>query len=101
MWQEVEKGGRMADTGWTVAGVVRRNAARSPDASAVVFGEREWTWAELEARSNRVAQGLASAGVGAGDRIAFLDKNGPHYFEVLFGAGKVGAVNVAVNWRLA
>ena len=91
----------MADTGWTVAGVVRRNAAGSPDACAVVFGERERTWAELDSRSNRVAQGLAAAGVGAGDRIAFLDKNGPHYFEVLFGAGKIGAVSVAVNWRLA
>jgi long-chain acyl-CoA synthetase len=39
--------------------------------------------------------------VRAQDRIAFLDKNGPEYFEVLFGGAKLNAVNVAVNWRLA
>ena len=38
---------------------------------------------------------------GAGDRVAFLDRNGLEYFEVLFGGALGGAVNVAVNWRLA
>ena len=40
-------------------------------------------------------------GVGTGDRVAFLDRNGLEYFEVLFGGALSGAVNVAVNWRLA
>jgi len=91
----------MSDTSWSVAGVVRRNAAATPDACAISAGGREWSWAQLDSRSSQVAQALAGAGVGPGDRIAFLDKNGPAYFEVLFGAGKMGAVNVAVNWRLA
>jgi len=39
--------------------------------------------------------------VRAGDRVAFLDKNGPAFFEVQLGAAKLGAVMVAVNWRLA
>jgi long-chain acyl-CoA synthetase len=33
--------------------------------------------------------------------VAFLDRNGLAYFEVLFGGALAGAVNVAVNWRLA
>jgi long-chain acyl-CoA synthetase len=33
--------------------------------------------------------------------VAFLDRNGLEYFEVLFGGSLMGAVNVAVNWRLA
>ena len=36
-----------------------------------------------------------------GDRVAFLDRNGLEYFDVLFGGALGGAVNVAVNWRLA
>ncbi len=36
-----------------------------------------------------------------GDRVAFLDRNGLAYFDVLFGGALMGAVNVAVNWRLA
>ena len=36
-----------------------------------------------------------------GDRVAFLDRNGIEYFEVFFGCALLGAVSVAVNWRLA
>ncbi|HEV2369826.1 MAG TPA: AMP-binding protein, partial [Acidimicrobiales bacterium] len=86
---------------WTVAGIVRANAEQRPDAVAVVHDDRRQTWAELDARSSSVALGLASAGLSADDRVAFIEKNGPEYFEVLFGAAKLGAVNVAVNWRLA
>jgi long-chain acyl-CoA synthetase len=39
--------------------------------------------------------------VSPGDRLAFLDRNGLAYFDVLFGGALMGAVNVAVNWRLA
>ena len=44
---------------------------------------------------------LLAAGVRPQDHVAFIDMNGPEYFEVLFGCAKVNAVNVAVNWRLA
>ncbi len=44
---------------------------------------------------------MASDGVGAQDRVAFLGKNTPEFFEVMFGAGKLNAVTVPVNWRLA
>ena len=33
--------------------------------------------------------------------MAFLDRNGIEYFEVFFGCALLGAVQVAVNWRLA
>ena len=59
------------------------------------------TWAELDERSNRVANALAAAGVGEGDRVSIVDKNGYEYFEVLFGAAKLNAVTVNINWRLA
>lgn len=52
-------------------------------------------------RSQRVAQGLAAAGVGSGDRVALLDMNGVPHFEIAFGAALVNAVSVDVNWRLA
>ena len=67
----------------------------------ITSGDRAITWADMDARSSRVAQGLLAAGLVAQDRVAFLDKNGFEYFEVLFGGGKANVVNVAVNWRLA
>jgi long-chain acyl-CoA synthetase len=68
---------------------------------ALTFQDRPITFAELDQRSSRVAQGLRDAGVGERDRVAFLDKNCPEYIETLFGGAKLNAVDVAVNWRLA
>lgn len=85
----------------TLAEIPRHWAARQPDASALHFEGRDWSFAQLHEESSRVAQALLAAGVGAGDRIAFLDKNVPEYFLYLFGGAKVNACCVAVNWRLA
>ena len=91
---------------WTVLGTLRTWAAAKPDAVMLIDANgtarpETRTWAETDRRTSRLAHALAAAGVGAGDRIAFIDKNGFAYFDVLFGGAKVNAVNVAVNWRLA
>ena len=48
-----------------------------------------------------MSRALSAEGVEPGDRVAFLDRNGIEYFEVFFGCALLGAVSVAVNWRLA
>ncbi len=85
----------------SIADIVRVHAARRPDAVALVSGDRTLTFAELDARSSQVAQAFRAAGVGFGDRVAFIEKNGAEFFEVVFGLAKLGAVGVPVNWRLA
>ena len=86
----------------TLADVIRVHGVGLPDEIALVQAGRESvTWAQLLDRSARIAQALADAGVGAGDRVAFLDKNGIEHFEVFFGAAMLNAVCVDVNWRLA
>ena len=89
------------DTISTIAGIIRAHGADQPDAPALQIGDRSVTFGELHARSSQVAQALAAAGVKAGDRVAFIDKNGLEWFEVPFALAKLGAVNVSVNWRLA
>src|SRR5580698_4748477 len=64
-------------------------------------GDQRRTWGEEFAAACHVAQAMRREGVGAGDRVAFLDRNGLAYFDFLFGGALIGAVNVAVNWRLA
>src|SRR5262245_28572979 len=86
---------------WSLGRIIRDQARQRANRVAITYGDRPITWAELDARSSRVAQGLQAAGLAEQDRAAFLDKNGPEYFEVLFGGGKANVVNVAVNWRLA
>jgi long-chain acyl-CoA synthetase len=86
---------------YTVAGLIRYNADTTPDNTMLVDRGRSWTWAEHYARACRVANALLSDGMSPGGRVAFLDRNSPHYFETLFGGSLAGIVNVAVNWRLA
>ncbi|MCG7595190.1 long-chain-fatty-acid--CoA ligase [Mycobacterium sp. PSTR-4-N] len=84
-----------------LADVVRGHARQRPDAPALGVDDRTITYGELDARSNQVAQAFAAMGVGRGDRVAFIDRNGAEFFEVMFGLAKLGAVGVPVNWRLA
>ena len=81
--------------------IIRNNAADAPESPAVTYEGRTQTNAELDRRSSQVANALIAAGVGPQDRVAYLDKNVPAYFEVAFGALKANAVLVGVNWRLA
>ena len=85
----------------SLAELIRVHGRERAERPAITFGDRTVTFAELDARSNQVANALGAEGVGSGDRVAILDKNSLEYFELLFGGGKVNAVNVAVNWRLA
>ena len=76
-------------------------ARTTPDASAMTYEQTEYTWAEWADRIRRVAGGLAAAGIGHGDRVAFLDKNHLACLEVTQGASHIGAATAVVNWRLA
>ncbi|MBV9001419.1 MAG: long-chain-fatty-acid--CoA ligase [Solirubrobacterales bacterium] len=84
-----------------VADVVREHASKRGDVIALRCGPRTLTYAELDDRSNRLAQALLSAGVRAGDRVAHLDRTAPEIVELLFATSKIGAVTVPLNWRLA
>jgi long-chain acyl-CoA synthetase len=84
-----------------IADIIRTHGADRPDVVALELDGRSLTFGDLDARSSQVAQALRAAGVAAGDRVAFIDKNSAEWFEVSFGLAKLGAVNVSVNWRLA
>jgi long-chain acyl-CoA synthetase len=81
--------------------VVERNARQAGGATAFVFEDRRVSHAEHLARVDRLAAGLAAAGVGAGDRIVVLSFNNLEFVELYGAAAKLGAMLVPVNWRLS
>jgi long-chain acyl-CoA synthetase len=85
----------------SLADIVRTHGAARPERPALQYEGRTITFGDLDERSSRVANALEALGVGAQERIAFVEKNGPEFFEVTFGVAKLNAVGVAVNWRLA
>ncbi|HEX9821068.1 MAG TPA: AMP-binding protein [Methylomirabilota bacterium] len=72
----------------------------TPQAPAVFQGDTVLTFADLEARTNRVASALRELGVGAGDRVALMFSNDVKFLEVLFGPMRLGAVAVPLNTRM-
>ena len=76
------------------------NAELHPDAIALAFGPRRLTYAALEERACRLANGLAALGIGPGDRVAALVHNCNAFVEALFATAKLGAIFVPVNFRL-
>lgn len=85
----------------TLADVPRFHAAERPGAVALVFEGGETTYAEFERRTNQAARALMAEGLKKGDRIAYLGKNSDRYFELLFGAAKIGVIMAPIGWRLA
>lgn len=62
---------------------------------------RTWTYGEIDAAANQVANGLLEMGVKPGDRVAALTKQTTECLILVLGACKIGAVCMPVNWRLA
>jgi long-chain acyl-CoA synthetase len=85
----------------TIEDIVRTHGAGRPHAPVSTIDGRSLTWAEMDERSSRIANALRAEGVRAGDRVAVIAKNCQAIFETLFALRKLGAVQVAVNWRLA
>jgi long-chain acyl-CoA synthetase len=75
-------------------------ARTRPDAPAVIDGEAVMTYAEWNDRADRVAEGLAGAGLGAGDRMGMRFRLGFPWFVVQRAMQKLGVAQVAVNWKL-
>ncbi len=77
-----------------------QHAELHPARVALVTPGRTYTYGDLNAEANQVAHALSALGVRAGDRIGLLAMNYPEFLTILFGAGKIGAVVVSLNYRL-
>ena len=82
--------------------LIDRNAAFSPDKTAIAFEDERLSYAAFAARIERTATALKQElGVGRGDRVAILSLNRPDYLVLLYACARLGAMLVPLNWRLA
>ncbi|HEX9031285.1 MAG TPA: AMP-binding protein [Streptosporangiaceae bacterium] len=80
-------------------------ASTQPDKLAVVDDQGKgtvttWTYAQLEAEANRLANVLASLGAGSGDKVIWCGPNAPQVVAVMNATRKIGSVAVPLNYRL-
>ena len=85
----------------TVGEMLTVQAARTPAAVAVEGEGQALTYAQFNARVNRLAHVLTSLGVRHGERVAILSENRSEFLEAAFACAKLGSILCALNWRLA
>ncbi|MEV5008457.1 acyl-CoA synthetase [Streptomyces sp. NPDC056159] len=86
--------------GSTVDGVLRRSARRTPARVAVEYGERSWTYAELDDAVSRAANVLLGQGLAPGDRVGAYGHNSDAYLIGFLACARAGLVHVPVNQSL-
>lgn len=91
----------LLDSSATLADALRAHARDRPDATALVFGDRVTSYAQLDKRSNQVANALLAGGVPRQGRVAILAHNCDLFFELNFACWKTDTVLVPINFRLA
>ena len=80
--------------GRTFPDLLREQASRYADRTAVVGGDERWTYRELEQRAERAAAGFCALGLKAGDRVLVQLPNIPEFLAVVFGLFRAGMVPV-------
>jgi fatty-acyl-CoA synthase len=84
-----------------VGSALTRAAGLFPGKTVIVFEGQRTSYAGLNERVNRLANGLMKLGVKKGDKVAILFYNCPQFVESYYAIVKIGAVVVPLNFRLA
>ncbi len=84
-----------------IGAFMTQRAHLTPEREGLVCEQIRRTYRELNQRANRLVNALKALGVGYGDRVGLLALNEPEYYDLYFGLGKIGAILVPINYRLA
>jgi carnitine-CoA ligase len=85
-------------TTWVLADILRRRADEHPDREYLRFADEPWlSYGEVNARANRIANGLIARGVVPGESVSVMLPNCADFVPVWFGILKAGAVMSPIN----
>lgn len=81
-------------TGETLGAILTRHALLAPQRVAVTDGDRNLSYSQLDSNADRIADGFATLGVKAGDRVVVQLPNSLEFIETIFGLFRLGAIPV-------
>ena len=84
----------------SMAQMITVRAQEQPDATHVYFYDQVITYKQTNERANKVANYLKEKGVQKGDIVSVMVLNSPEVYYTMFGAQKLGAIALAVNYML-
>ena len=80
-----------------LATVFETSAQANPDKTAIIFGEQNFSYSQLLAMINQLANGLKQNGIQKGDKVALSCLNIPYFPLAYYAILKAGAVVVPLN----
>lgn len=95
--REASTGATFAAPPTTLPALITERAHRSPDAVAVVYDGRRYSYHEINAEANRLAHWLIERGIGTEDRVAVLLDKSPQLVTTALGILKAGAVYLPID----
>jgi fatty-acyl-CoA synthase len=83
-----------------LAYLLTQNARRHGERIGFIWGDRSWTWRQIDREVSALAAALTERGVVKGDRVLVHSKNSDEMFWSMFATFRLGAVWVPTNFRL-
>lgn len=84
-------------TNKTIVECLKEQVVRNPDRIALEYEEEQFSWNDLEVRSDGVAIALQKKGITKGSHVGLWSVNSPNWIMTFFGLTKLGAIPVLLN----
>ena len=78
---------------------IERNAGMVPDRPAVIWGDKKFTWREINENVNRAANAFLSMGIKEGENIGIMLRNSNQYIEIFAAGGMIKSRPFNINYR--
>lgn len=82
-----------------VGDILKKRAFLTPERTALEWGDHQWTFSELNAEVNQLADSFQKIGILRGQRISVLTQNRGECIHIVYAAAKIGAIVSFLNWR--
>ncbi len=79
---------------------IQDTAKAFPDKNALIFNDYRISYSQLENITNKLANGLTRVGIQAGDRVALMLPNLPHFPFCYYAILKIGGIVVPINYMM-
>lgn len=83
-----------------IGDIFRQRVAKHPNKICFVFEDKEWTFAQVEDYSNKVANVFKNHGYRKGDTIGLMMENRPEFVCIWLGLSKLGVIVPLINYNL-
>lgn len=84
-------------TSLTLASIIEDQARKHPHRLAIIYNDLRFSYGQLNAMANMIANGLVELGIKPGDHVALSCPNLPYFPMIYYGILKAGAVAVTLN----